>query len=61
MKRRKSVEMTVRVTVPITMSARDARREVRSLISHQANWRSDMDRGDVKAIKVSAASRRWVR
>lgn len=59
MKRRKAVEMTVRVTVPITMSARDARREVRTLITHQCNWRADVD--DVKAIKVAAAGRRLVR
>lgn len=40
MKKRKEVEMTVVVSVPTWMTKAQARREVRSLINHQANWMS---------------------
>lgn len=37
-RRRKEVTMKVTVSVPRWMTAAQARREVRSLINHQANW-----------------------
>ena len=49
--RRKRVTMTVTVSCPPDMSAAEARREVRSLITHQANWSADCY--DMRAIKVS--------
>lgn len=49
---RKIIEMTVKVSVPSHMSASEARREVRTLISSQCNYAAEPD--DVKALKVSA-------
>lgn len=53
MKRRKKVTMIVTVTVPATMTAAQARREVRCLITNQCNYSADAD--EVKAIKVRPA------
>lgn len=50
MKTRKQISMLVTVSVPRWMTAAEARREVRSLITHQANWSADD--GDVKAIAI---------
>ena len=50
MKTRKLVPMVVMVSVPATMTARKARREVRTLINHQANWSADP--GDVKVRRI---------
>lgn len=54
-KKRKQFTMLVTVSVPRDMTAAEARREVRSLITHQANWAADYD--DVKAVGVRAAPR----
>lgn len=54
-KKRKRVTMSVTVTVPHWMSAADARREVRELVTHQRNWSVDL--GDVKAVRVVPAPR----
>jgi hypothetical protein len=37
-KRKKTVRMEVEVSVPIWLTAAQARKEVRSLIAHQAFW-----------------------
>lgn len=50
MKTRKRLTMTVTVSVPHGMTAAAARREVRTLITHQCNWSADD--GDVKALSV---------
>lgn len=50
---RKRVTMLVTVTVPDDMTAAEARREVRSLITHQANFSAA--EGDVKAVSVKPA------
>lgn len=47
--------MLVTVTVPADMSAAQARREVRTLITHQCNYSAD--EGDVIARLVKAAPR----
>ena len=52
---RKRIKMLVTVTVPKEMSAAEARKEVRSLITHQANWAAEYD--EVKAVAVQPASR----
>ena len=54
--KRKRITMTVTVSVPADMSAADARREVKTLITHQSNWSADCD--DVKAIAVRPAKKR---
>lgn len=48
---RKIVTMALTVSVPSTMTAREARREVRSLINDQCNWSADP--GDVKVRKLT--------
>lgn len=50
MRTRKRIPMLVTVSVPVGMTAAEARREVRTLITEQCNWRADSD--DVKAIAV---------
>lgn len=55
--RRKTVTMSVTVTVPAWMNAREARREVRTLINHQSNWLSHhpttFEEVEVKATAVT--------
>ena len=51
MKRRKTYIMLVAVTAPRDMPAAAIRREVRSLITHQANWAAEPD--DVKAVRAA--------
>lgn len=51
--KRKQVTMTVTVSVPVDMSAADARREVRTLINEQCNYSADY--GDVKAKAIRPA------
>jgi hypothetical protein len=53
MAKRKQFTMILTVSVPAKMTAKEARREVRTLITHQSNWSAD--EGDVKAIKVQPA------
>ena len=53
MAKRKKITMLVTVSVPADMTAADARREVRTLVTHQCNWKADSD--DVKAIRVGTA------
>lgn len=53
MSTRKEVTMMLTVSVPHKMTATQARKEVRSLITHQANWLADD--GDVKVIKCAQA------
>ena len=50
MSQRKQVTMIVVVKVPAGMTAAEARREVRSLISTQSNWSADAE--DVKVASV---------
>lgn len=50
MKKRKFVTMTIVVSVPAEMSAMDARREVRTLVNHQSNFR--FDEGDVRVRRI---------
>jgi hypothetical protein len=52
-RRRKKLTMLVTVSVPVDMSAAEARREVRYLITDQCNYAADF--GDVKAVAVRAA------
>lgn len=52
---RKQITMTVTVSVPLWMTAAEARREVRTLINHQSNWSQHVDEGDVKARRVEPA------
>lgn len=54
--KRKQIAMLVVVSVPEGMTAAQARREVRTLITDQCNWSAD--EGSVKAIKVAPAARR---
>jgi actin-like ATPase involved in cell morphogenesis len=53
--KRKQISMRVTVSVPLDMTAIEARREVRTLINEQCNWLSRIDEGDVKAIAVKPA------
>lgn len=46
-RKRKRVRMTVTVSIPACFSAADARREVRSLINHQAGYSAGMFDGDL--------------
>ncbi len=59
MARRRQITMLVTVSVPAKMSDHEARREVKTLITHQANWRAD--EGDVKAITVKRPDRVYQR
>jgi hypothetical protein len=54
MAKRKRITMLVTVSVPSDMTAAAARREVRSLITHQGNWSAEPE--DVKAIAIESAS-----
>lgn len=56
MKKRKKITMLLTVTVPREMSAAQARREVRTLVSEQCNYSAD--EGDVKAIGCRPAKKR---
>ena len=56
MKTRKLVRIALTVSVPRDMSAADARREVRTLISNQSNYSAEPD--DVKARSVAPAARK---
>ncbi len=56
MKTRKRLTMLVTVSVPVAMTAAQARKEVKTLITHQANWSAYHE--DVKAIAVRGAQRR---
>lgn len=49
-KRRRKITMLVTVSVPANMPAAMARREVRTLITHQANYQGDP--GDVKCVGI---------
>lgn len=51
---RKNVTMLVTVSVPFDMTAADARREVRTLIKYQSNYRAGSE--DVKPIRIAPAS-----
>jgi hypothetical protein len=53
MPKRKKITMLVTVSVNSAMTAAEARREVRSLISHQANWFWDED--DIKCAAARPA------
>lgn len=55
--KRKRITMTVTVSVPADLPAKDARREVRTLINHQSGWLSRLEDGDVKAIAVRPATK----
>ncbi len=64
MKKRKQIPMLILISVPGDMTAAEARREVRTLINHQSNFatfyganRNELNEGDVKAVRVSAAPR----
>ena len=49
MKKRKQLTMRLIVTVPVGMSAAEARREVRTNINdHSMMWSDDWDQGDIK-------------
>ena len=50
MQKRKKITMEVSVFVPVDMSARDARREVRTLINERCNFSAEYD--DIKATAV---------
>lgn len=55
----KRITMAVTVSVPRWMSSSQARREVRSLINHQAGWLShgpDYEDVTVRAVKVGPAT-----
>lgn len=57
---RRRFTMLVTVSVPYSTSAASARKEVKTLITHQSNWRLDPD--DVKALSVNPVKRfpaRW--
>lgn len=56
---RKRLTMVVRVSVPYGMTAAQARREVKTLISEQCNY-GDYDLDDVKALAVRAVNDRRV-
>lgn len=49
--KRKTLTLAVTITVPVDMSARQAKTEVRTLITEQCNWKAD--EGDVRAKRVS--------
>jgi predicted RNase H-like nuclease (RuvC/YqgF family) len=51
MKRYKQITMTLTVRVPLRMSASEARREVKTLVSEQCNYSADED--EVRAVKCS--------
>jgi hypothetical protein len=53
MSKRKTVTMLVRVSVPVDMTAAEARREVRTLINDQSNYMADPDGVRVKSCAAS--------
>lgn len=53
--KRKRVAMTVVVSVPVEMTAVEARREVRTLINDQIMYASKWEDGDVRAVRVTPA------
>lgn len=55
MRKRKIVHISLAVSVPVDMSAAEARKEVRTLINHQANWSAEPE--DVKVRRCVAAPR----
>ncbi|MDQ0422329.1 hypothetical protein J2045_003377 [Peteryoungia aggregata LMG 23059] len=57
MPRKKRVTMLVTVSVPEHLSAAEARREVRTLINEQCLYSSELDDGDIKAVRVTPAPR----
>ena len=56
MKTRKRFRLIVEVSVPVGMTAAEARREVKTLISDQCNYAADPD--DIKALSVKAAPKK---
>ena len=60
MAKRKFINMHVRVSVPADLSAKDARREVRTLINHQTGYLSRLEEGAVKALSVQAIPKQRV-
>ena len=52
MAKRKLVTMLLTVSVPAECSAADARREVRTLITHQSNYSLDEDDVKVRGLKA---------
>lgn len=48
--RRKVHCLTVMVSAPAAMAKREVRREIRSLVNHQANWSAEP--GDIKARSI---------
>lgn len=52
-KSRKTVTMVLTVSVPVDMSAAEARREVRTLVNEQCNYSAD--EGDVKVRQLRPA------
>lgn len=50
-KKHKAVNMLVSVRVPVGMTAKQARAEVRSLINDQCNHKAD--EGDVRTVRVT--------
>lgn len=51
MRTRKKITMLLTVSVPINMSAAQARKEVRTLVTDQCNWAAEFD--EVKAIRCA--------
>lgn len=63
-KTRKTVQMTVTVTVPAWMTAAQARREVRTLVNHQSNYMDggyDARSGDWREVHDKTVRARSVR
>ena len=54
--KRKTLAMTVTVSVPAEMTAAQARKEVRSLIGDQCNYAADYEDVRVRSVKAARKS-----
>lgn len=52
MARKKDRQFLIRVRFPADLTAAQARREVRTLVNHEANWMSHLNTGDVRIAAI---------
>lgn len=52
-KKRKQITLILTVSVPISMSAAEARREIRTNINHHSSHADPWEIGDVRAVRIA--------
>lgn len=55
-KKRKQITLAVTVSVPISMTTTEARREVRANINHHSANSDPWELGDVRAVRINAVA-----